>query len=227
MLVSREAGGAALRYRVVYRKGPAVRFLGHLDLTNVIVRALLAAGVRLQYSEGYKPHPRVSFGPPLPLGVAGERELFDMVLAAGGSPDLAAVNRFLPMDTELREARMSLAKPVSLSAAMTAARYRFTALAGSADDLADRVAALLSAQAVTVRIEKKGETVTRDIRPQILALAVSEQPGSFEALLSAAPGNTCPPGVLLTALLPGHALLDYFVVRLACFTGEPNNLTEL
>ncbi|MCK7502832.1 MAG: DUF2344 domain-containing protein [Desulfobacterales bacterium] len=37
-----------------------------------ILRALRRAGVPLDFSRGFNPKPKVSFGPPLPVGVAGE-----------------------------------------------------------------------------------------------------------------------------------------------------------
>lgn len=49
-----------------------------MDLTRLFSRALRRAGLQVVYSEGFNPHPRISFGPPLPVGVESEREYVDI-----------------------------------------------------------------------------------------------------------------------------------------------------
>ena len=88
-------------YRFLYKKGESVRFLGHLDMVAVFHRAFLIAGIPLAYSAGFNPHPRISFGPPLPSGVIGEREAFDMVVTDRNFPDPLIVNRWLPKDLQV------------------------------------------------------------------------------------------------------------------------------
>jgi radical SAM-linked protein len=41
-------------------------------------RALRRAGIDVNYSEGFNPHPKISFGPPLAVGIEGEREYADL-----------------------------------------------------------------------------------------------------------------------------------------------------
>ncbi len=38
------------------------------------------SGIEVAYSEGFNPHPKIAFGPPLPVGVEGEREYVDIGL---------------------------------------------------------------------------------------------------------------------------------------------------
>jgi len=47
-------------------------------LVTAILRGLRRASVPFDFSKGFHPSPKVSFGPPLSVGVAGEREYFDM-----------------------------------------------------------------------------------------------------------------------------------------------------
>jgi radical SAM-linked protein len=44
--------------------------------------------VEVVYSEGFNPHPKISFGAPLPVGMAGEREFVDVDLRALGFEEL-------------------------------------------------------------------------------------------------------------------------------------------
>ena len=59
-----------------YAKQSNARFLGHLELVTIIIRAFRRAGFQFEYSKGFHPMPRVSFGDPLPSGMASEAEYF-------------------------------------------------------------------------------------------------------------------------------------------------------
>jgi len=68
------------KYRIAYAKIDLARFLSHLEVLRTLNRALRRAGLPLAYTEGFNPHPKVSFGPSLGVGVAGLNEYFDLEL---------------------------------------------------------------------------------------------------------------------------------------------------
>jgi len=67
-----------IRIRVEFSKTGRLRYLSHLELMSVLQRAMRRAGFPLQYSKGYHPSPKISFGPPLGVGIAGLSEFFDI-----------------------------------------------------------------------------------------------------------------------------------------------------
>jgi radical SAM family uncharacterized protein/radical SAM-linked protein len=67
-----------IRVRVQFSKTGKLRYLSHLELVTAILRGLRRAAVPFDFSKGFHPSPKISFGPPLNVGVAGEREYFDM-----------------------------------------------------------------------------------------------------------------------------------------------------
>ncbi len=73
------------RYRIEYAKTGSARFLSHLELVRVFNRALRRSGLPLVFTQGFRPHPKVSYGPSLGVGVAGLREYLDVELADPGS----------------------------------------------------------------------------------------------------------------------------------------------
>lgn len=79
--------GTAHRFRLTFTKLGTAAFLGHLDLTRLLPRTARRAGLPLKHSRGFKPHPLLSFGPPLPLGTAGLTEVCDMNLTADIPPE--------------------------------------------------------------------------------------------------------------------------------------------
>ena len=86
------------RLQVSYSKlGPA-RFFGHLELVNIFFRALRRAGIRLKYSEGFHPKPKVAFDNPLPTGMESEDERMIISVAEGVTPAalLMRLNAQLP-----------------------------------------------------------------------------------------------------------------------------------
>jgi radical SAM family uncharacterized protein/radical SAM-linked protein len=69
-----------IKVRARFRKAGHLRMLGHRELMTHFMRAINRAGIVPEYSQGFHPTPKLSFGPPLGVGVAGESEYFDMEL---------------------------------------------------------------------------------------------------------------------------------------------------
>jgi radical SAM family uncharacterized protein/radical SAM-linked protein len=56
------------------------RFLGHLEMVDVFVRAARRAAIPMQFSEGFHPLPKISFTNPLPVGTESLAEFMDLDL---------------------------------------------------------------------------------------------------------------------------------------------------
>ncbi len=72
----------SFRYRLFYEKTGLLRFISHLDWMRMIYRLIAAADLAVAYTQGFSPHPKVSFCPPLANGVEGTNEYFDFELHA-------------------------------------------------------------------------------------------------------------------------------------------------
>ncbi len=127
-----------LRLRVCFSKGEEVRYLSHLDLMRTIHRSLRRARIPVAYSQGFTPRPKVSFGPPLSVGMTGRMEYFDLLLSeplsalraesgAGrsGSDDFVlSLNRVLPKGLSVHEAEPIFPQASSLTEILNIAVYR-------------------------------------------------------------------------------------------------------
>ena len=80
--------GPPMRIRVGYRKLGRTAYASHLDLVRSFPRMLRRVGLPLYYSEGFRPLPRLTFGPALPVGTASLCEHVDIRLRAAEHPDL-------------------------------------------------------------------------------------------------------------------------------------------
>ena len=68
------------KYMVHYSRIGNICYLGHLEILQVIFRALQRARIPMNYSQGFNPSPKVSFGPALPVGTESFAEYFIMDL---------------------------------------------------------------------------------------------------------------------------------------------------
>lgn len=55
--------------RLLFSKTDRCKYISHLDINRCMSRALTRAKIPLWYTEGFNPHPYMSFSLPLPLGV--------------------------------------------------------------------------------------------------------------------------------------------------------------
>lgn len=169
------------RLRVAYRKGGALRYVGHLDLMRTWERALRRAGLPLAYTQGFSPHARLALGAPLAVGFEGERELLDVWLSPS-APPLEVARRLgeaLPDGLAvLAVEEIDRALP-SLQSDITSATYELAFEAGDADaaDLRWRAEGLLAAHSLEWE-EQRGDRSRRyDLRATVRAVEVREEGG--------------------------------------------------
>jgi len=113
------------RLRIRFRRGEELKYISHLDLMRLWQRVLNRAGIRLAYSEGFNPHPRMSLAAPLALGVTSEAELMDIILAKWSSPHTftAALTEQLPAGIEILQTYNAALTLPSLQSQVTFAEY--------------------------------------------------------------------------------------------------------
>lgn len=115
-----------MRLRIAYTKIEDARYIAHLDLTRVFERAIRRAEIKMSYSEGFNPRPKISFGFALAVGTEGEREYVDVDLQHDMDLGevLARVQEQLPPGIRLLQGRALDYGAKSLMAVLNAASYR-------------------------------------------------------------------------------------------------------
>lgn len=205
-------------YRFIYQKTGSLRFLGHMDMVALFHRAFQMSEVKLAYSNGFNPHARISFGPPLPFAVSGEREAFDIVTTEQFDKDVRIINSFLPEELRITGFYQLTDREASLNSSIVAAKYCFEIpLANRSDLIEERIEGLLSREHAEIIVEKKGEKRIKDVRPGILELKENSDDSGFYALLSLKPPNSCKPSELVSLLYPELVFTDFMVTRSNCF----------
>src|ERR687894_2889662 len=75
------------RLRLRYAKRGRLRFTSHRDIARTFERALRRAGVPMAYSQGFSPHPKVSWVGAAPTGVASEAEYVEIAVTQRLDPE--------------------------------------------------------------------------------------------------------------------------------------------
>jgi radical SAM-linked protein len=68
------------RIEFIFTKKGAMRFISHLDLMRLFMRAMRRADLPLKITEGFNPHPKLSIKRALKLGLESENEEAVIVL---------------------------------------------------------------------------------------------------------------------------------------------------
>jgi radical SAM-linked protein len=163
----REKQRAVFSYRVHYSRLDDARFLGHLEILQLVFRALHRAGLPILFSQGYNPSPRVSFSQALPVGVESHVEFFDMDLSEPLTrPDevMAVLDQQFPDYISLTSiASRCKQKPVT-----TVVRYTIL-LPESADEekVSAALAAFLADKSFIIERIRKKKTRELDLRPLV------------------------------------------------------------
>lgn len=112
-----------VRLRIKYEKVGAIRYASHRDTMRLFRRALAAGDVPVCYSQGFNPHPRLSFGPSLRTGWEGLGEYLDVLLDEPVPDFMDRCNRGLPDGLHILETAVVEPSVPKLSMDVRAARY--------------------------------------------------------------------------------------------------------
>lgn len=182
---------ADVQFRIRFAKREPLRYTSHLDILRYFERAIRRAGLPLAFSQGFHPHPKISFGPPLSLGMTSTAEYADIVLQKP-YPDIEQIlGSELKPGLELLGIRPIHTKPTSLNAAIVEARYEVPYPTG--DDIERRISSILDQPEIIVeRMGKKGVKQV-NIRPGILDITTGANGSGVTVTLSAEPGSAVKP----------------------------------
>jgi radical SAM family uncharacterized protein/radical SAM-linked protein len=158
------------RYRLQYEKLDYARFISHLDLIRVFERAFRKAVIPLRYTEGFNPHPKLSFAPPLSLGHTSEAEYVDVDVIGTIDENLSTLlNPNLPAGLRITGEKEITGSVDSLNEAIRYAHYEVdcSALSLEFSEFDQNLKRFLSREKIEISRTTKGKMRTIDIRPNI------------------------------------------------------------
>ena len=164
------------KLRLMFRKEGRAVYLSHLDLLRTFQRVFLREGLVLRHSQGFHPHPLLSFALPLPVGQSSDCELLDFEV--DGQVDCAALpenlNRFMPEGIVAVDCWEAV-RPIR---ELDALRCRVELIydGGVTEDTVRRIKDLFARAEIVIQKRTKHKAMADvDIRPMIRSLAFAAE----------------------------------------------------
>ena len=213
------------KLRLVFTKEGRAVYISHLDLLRTFQRVFIRQGLVLRHSQGFHPHPILSFALPLPLGQSSQCELLDFEVTedmdGGDLPE--KLNPFMP------EGIRAVACYVPQRPIRQLERLRcqvdLVYDAGTAPEAPAAVTDLLLGESVVIeKRTKRRDLAEVDLRPMLFRLEAEPRPDRLVLLAEVAAQNPGMNPVLLAAAveryLPEFAPDFVQVRRLAVLDGQ-------
>lgn len=169
------------KYRLTFSKTGRAGFLSHLELSAALVRALRRSSIRITYTAGFHPHPKISFATATAVGMESRQEYAD-ICAQEYTTDFGSlkkeINLNLPAGVEILEIRKMSTEEKAIAQATQGFEYKLQ-LPAAVDSyrlntIKENIKIFLAKTEFAIQKVSKGKTVTKDIRPFVLSMILDE-----------------------------------------------------
>ena len=227
-MITSETASPSYAVRLRFFKRGSLAFIAHLDLVRTFTKSIARAGIPVRYSEGFNPHPRLSFATAMSIGLESDCEFLDIRLTKEVDPDrlLAAFNESLTPELQATEAYL----PESKFTDIAYSSYRIEIVTeGATEEVAKEAETLLTAGPVVVFKRSKSGDKDTDISGGIKTIGVACENGALvlTATLAADNAGFLNPEYLVTYLkdrlgvLGGNSLRErYTVLRTGLYRAD-------
>ena len=183
------------RLKITYSKMNEARFFGHLEMVNIIIRAVNRAGIAVKYSKGFHPLPRISFEDPLPIGTESLDEKFYLTVPGYVRADevIDSVNHELPEGLTLKDCEVEYSRVKGKHSEIT------DYMISSDNDLFKKDALeqfFAEKEVVVTRLNKKGRLKKINLRDIIIRIN-AENPERLMLKIKNVTGKSARPGDII------------------------------
>ena len=183
------------KVRIKYTRDNNLRFYSHLDMIRLFNRAIRRAGLPVSFSQGYHPHMKLSFGPPLPIGYSSDAEYLDIQLDSPFEKGyLAKFNDSLPPGIMITMTRLIYSNVESLTKIINCATY-LVDIPDQDDDISAKIDSLMDSSSLIIKRMKNEEIKEVEVRPLIHELSYTNN--QLNLLLGFAPDVYVRPAEIL------------------------------
>lgn len=211
--------------RIWFTKENECKYISHLDLNRCMLRAVRRAEVPIWYTEGFNPHPFVTFPLPISLGITGMRECMDIrIVDEEFDIDLIPerMNKYLPEGIRV----FSAACPKMDAKYIAFAEYRATVSVDGmeASELYNAIKEICDLDKLIIQKKSKAGMKDIDVLEYVKAMNFDEEVAdscTFSVVLPA--GNTKNIGLpLVLKAIENHmnAEINYDIIKLNMYTQE-------
>lgn len=209
--------------RVWFKKDGATRYISHLDLNRVMTRAVQHSHIPIWHTQGFNPHPFITFALPLSLGFRGLKETMDFKLNEDMQADeiVEKLNNSLPNGIRVYKATEPIMKPGKI----TFARYiiKFDSDTINDETLFEMTRSLFSQDKIEVEKHTKKGMKVIDIKESLGEYTLEKMDGyvQLEMVLPAGSVNNINPQLYITALENANGIeINTDITRLDVYDEE-------
>jgi radical SAM family uncharacterized protein/radical SAM-linked protein len=177
---------AVSKIRFQFSKGEEVKYISHLDLVNVFTRAFRRANIPIAYSQGFSPHPKISFGSALSVGMTSIAEYADIDLEEDVEAEsfVSRVNFLLPSGVNIIKAQKMPLRSPSLMSQTSFSSYivQIPKIDCSKIDLEEKIQSIMNSDQIIISRQQKNKQSNKqnqykisqiDIKPFIKIITFS------------------------------------------------------
>lgn len=186
------------KYRLKLTKDGNLRYLSHLDWQNTILKTLYRSGLKLNFSRGFNPTPKISLGIALPVFVESCTEFVDIEIFDKLTDEEVKekLQNALPDKIRLLGIKKIERSTKSVDTVVEWAEYEFSPVEKDVYDikslLYDITEKINSSDEITIeKKNKKGILKTINIKPSVKS--VTERNGKIVAVLKTGQNTEIPP----------------------------------
>lgn len=211
--------------RVWFHKTGPIRYISHLDLMRTMTRAIRRSRIPLWYTEGFNPHPYMTFALPLSLGMQSECESMDIRIEGEMTNDeiLNALQQVMPEGIAVTAVKDPVLDPKFIAAARFSVCFLNAAAPAS---LLQGARELLAGESLIVqKLGKKGHKKVMkeiDLLQSLLSyeLRLEDDTPVLDLVLPAGSVNNVNPALLCDELLKLDPAAYYVITRKQLLTKE-------
>ena len=214
------------KYIVEFYKNEKVKYVSHLDIIRMIGRAMRRADLKIRHSQGFNPHPLLSFAHPLGVGISSKGELIEIELENDISPKELGEKMDAVMPDGFGITGVKKCNEKSPFAALAAAAYEIV-LTGSFNE---NVLDFLSNETIVMPKKTKSGVKDVDIKPMIKGAKLSQHTdkGVKLAVMLSCGNDNLKPELFIETLekFAGSQAQAYKIRRVGLFTKDAKPLVE-
>lgn len=221
--------------RIKFIKHGDMIYISHLDVQRLFQRVFRRAEINLTYSQGFNPHPKMSYGNALALGIESFGEYVDIEIEDDLSTEelIVRINEQFPDGMEFVKCVELNGGEKSIAAHIEYGDYVFIIEKNDIDEkiIENNLNKLKSMESLIItKKNKKGKFVEVDIMPMIKDLYLIEVGGSIKigAILSTGSKQNLNTNIFIPKLLEILEIdmdpLDVDIIRNDLYFVEDSNL---
>ncbi len=189
--------------RIWFKKDYECRYISHLDLNRCMLRALHKSKLPIWHTEGFNPHPFVTFPLPLSLGFRGTNECMDVKLEDDNysyEEIITKLNNCLPKGLRVFNVTEPVMKAGEIAYADFTLKISYDKI--SSDKICSHLKDLFALKKIEIEKKSKKGIKIIDIKPGIKSYEVAENSGFAELniILSAGSIDNINPNLIISAL---------------------------